>query len=179
MVAARSGQKKEAQYLLTQVLQDDPNEVQAWFLLSHLVDSEGKQVAYLKKVVALDPTHEKAATRLAELEAAEPLPTALDTMEMVAEAEGETAGELMAETIISTAAADVAVSAESEVAETAKPVDMEKPVEAVAAPGSEPSQAVLDSIQEQKAALTRTLLGLTVAAVIVFIILLYVIVTAF
>ncbi len=67
MVAARAGQKKEAQFLLTQLLQANPQDANAWFLLSHLVDSEQKQIAYLEKVVALDPGHQKAAEQLAEL----------------------------------------------------------------------------------------------------------------
>ena len=67
MAAARAGQKKEAQFLLTQVLQNDPQNVNAWFLLSHLVDSGQKQISYLEKVVALDPGHQKAAERLVEL----------------------------------------------------------------------------------------------------------------
>ncbi|MFQ5434454.1 MAG: tetratricopeptide repeat protein [Anaerolineae bacterium] len=76
MVAARAGQNKEAQFLLTQVLQDNPQETNAWFLLSHLVDSDDKKITYLEKVVALDPGHEKAAEQLAALTAvAQPTPT--------------------------------------------------------------------------------------------------------
>lgn len=67
MAAARAGQKKEAQFLLTEVLKDNPRETNAWFLLSHLVDSEEKQITYLEKVIALDPGHQKATDRLAEL----------------------------------------------------------------------------------------------------------------
>lgn len=79
IAATRSGKKKEAQILLTQILEADPRNVQAWYLLSLLVDSGSKQRAYLQKVVALDPTHEKAQARLAELEMAEtavPAPSA-------------------------------------------------------------------------------------------------------
>lgn len=73
MVAAQSGNSREAQVLLTQVLNDDPEEAQAWFLLSHLVDSEQKQIAYLNKVVELDPGHEKAVEILSQLEVREEL----------------------------------------------------------------------------------------------------------
>ena len=65
---ARSGQKTEAQLLLTEVLQDDPNETQAWFLLSTLVDSKQKKSAYLGKVLALEPDHEMAQTMLERLQ---------------------------------------------------------------------------------------------------------------
>lgn len=64
---ARSGDKQKAQYLLAQTLQEEPENAQAWYLLSLLVDSESKQTAYLQRVLALDPTHEKAQARLAEL----------------------------------------------------------------------------------------------------------------
>jgi cytochrome c-type biogenesis protein CcmH/NrfG len=72
--AARSGQKTEAQQLLAEVLKDDPNETQAWFLLSNLVDSKQKKAAYLSKVLALEPDHEMAQTMLGRLqEEAEPV----------------------------------------------------------------------------------------------------------
>ncbi len=60
VVASRAGQDKAAQYLLTQSLQEDPNDPNAWFLLSQLVDSEEKKQVYLAKVIALDPDHELA-----------------------------------------------------------------------------------------------------------------------
>ena len=66
--AARNGQETEAQILLTQVLKEDPNETQAWFLLSTLVDSEQKKNAYLGKVLALEPDHQMAQKVLARLQ---------------------------------------------------------------------------------------------------------------
>jgi len=71
--ATRAGQKKEAQLQLTRLLRDDPASVQGWYLLSLLVDSGEKQAAFLNKVVALDPTHEKARQRLSRLQSS-PLP---------------------------------------------------------------------------------------------------------
>ncbi|MBK8987718.1 MAG: hypothetical protein IPM39_16865 [Chloroflexi bacterium] len=65
--AARIGENKKAQYLLTQTLQENPEETQAWYLLSLLVPSEEKQIAYLNKVLALEPGHEKAQEKLAAL----------------------------------------------------------------------------------------------------------------
>jgi hypothetical protein len=69
IVATRAGQKRAAQRLLTEVLKEDPENAQAWFLLSHLVDAKEKQVAYLGKTLALDPQHQKAKQRLARLKA--------------------------------------------------------------------------------------------------------------
>lgn len=65
--AARVGNEREAQRLLSAVLKDDPEQVQAWFLLSHLVESNQKKEAYLGKVLSLDPGHEQARQRLAWL----------------------------------------------------------------------------------------------------------------
>ena len=65
--ATRSGQSKDAQILLTQVLKDDPDNAQAWYLLSLLVDSPTKKQAYLQKATALDPAHERAQQQLDQL----------------------------------------------------------------------------------------------------------------
>jgi hypothetical protein len=66
--AARNGQETEAQLLLTQVLKENPDETQAWFLLSTLVDSESKKIAYLGKVLTLEPDHQMAKKMLARLQ---------------------------------------------------------------------------------------------------------------
>ncbi len=79
IAAARDGQSTEAQLLLTQLLQEDPNDVQAWFLLSNLVDSEQKKTAYLGKVLALDPQHEMAAQALARLQTERVVEEAVET----------------------------------------------------------------------------------------------------
>lgn len=60
VVASRAGQIKEAQFLLTQSLQKDSSNANAWLLLSQLVDSKEKQQAYLAKAVAIEPDHELA-----------------------------------------------------------------------------------------------------------------------
>ncbi|MBK6327839.1 MAG: hypothetical protein IPF56_18165 [Chloroflexi bacterium] len=76
IVAARSGDNKKAQYLLSQSLQEDPENTQAWYLLSLLVDSEEKQITYLNRALAIDPNHEKAQEKLAALTTAvSPTPT--------------------------------------------------------------------------------------------------------
>jgi len=75
IAAARSGNNKKAQYLLTQTLQENPEETQAWYLLSLLVDSQEKQITYLHRVLELNPAHEKAQEKLAALTA---VPTTVD-----------------------------------------------------------------------------------------------------
>ncbi|MCP5100656.1 MAG: hypothetical protein GY943_34340 [Chloroflexi bacterium] len=66
IVATRAGNTKEAQILLAEVLKENPNEIQAWYLLSLLVESESKQEAYLQKVISLDPNHAKAQDLLSQ-----------------------------------------------------------------------------------------------------------------
>ena len=60
VVASRAGQIKEAQFLLAQSLQEEPNNADAWLLLSQLVDSNEKQQEYLAKAISLEPEHELA-----------------------------------------------------------------------------------------------------------------------
>ncbi len=102
--AARAGETRTAQHLLTEVLKDDPNQVHAWFLLSHLVESRQKQQAYLSRVLTLDPHHELARQRLALLRSDEaggavapaapsspqPVVAAAAEMDILAQAEGDT-----------------------------------------------------------------------------------------
>ena len=68
IAAVRAGDKREAQRQLTELLDNDPQQVQGWYLLSLLVDSPQKQAAYLSKTLALDPQHEKAKAQLATLQ---------------------------------------------------------------------------------------------------------------
>jgi hypothetical protein len=70
IAAARIGDKESAQRQLTDLLDEDPQQVQGWYLLSLLVDSPQKQAAYLSKTLALNPNHEKAKTQMAALRAA-------------------------------------------------------------------------------------------------------------
>lgn len=62
--ATRAGDTKNAQFLLTQAIQEDPNDPQSWYLLSLLVDDKEKKQAYLEKVIELDPDHAKAHEQL-------------------------------------------------------------------------------------------------------------------
>lgn len=71
IAAARSGQSQKAQVLLAQILKQDQTDVNAWFLLSHLVEAPEKKTAFLNKVLTLDPQHQKAQQALAALQ---PLP---------------------------------------------------------------------------------------------------------
>lgn len=71
IVATRAGRANEAQMLLTQLLREEPDDANAWFLLSHLVDSGERQSLYLQKTLAIDPDHELAKQHLIQLQTAE------------------------------------------------------------------------------------------------------------
>lgn len=75
--ATRAGDKKNAQFLLTQAIQEDPDNPQSWYLLSLLVDDKEKKQTYLMKVIELDPDHAKAHEQLVtitETAVLEPVP---------------------------------------------------------------------------------------------------------
>lgn len=67
ITAARDGDYEQAQLLVADVIQSDPDNPQAWYLLSRLVDSDARRAAYLNKVLTLDPTHERARAEFAAL----------------------------------------------------------------------------------------------------------------
>lgn len=130
--AARAGETRTAQHLLTEVLKEDPNQVHAWFLLSYLVESRQKQQAYLSRVLALDPQHELARQRLALLRSDEaggaiaptaptmpqPVVTAAAELDVLAQAEGDTLPDWLAEDAALVQVAETAV-APTPVAESA------------------------------------------------------------
>lgn len=107
--AARAGELRAAQQLLTDVLKDDPEQEQAWFLLSHLVEAPQKQQAYLGKVLSINPTHEQARQRLALLRSGQAggatedaaaisvAKVAKPDLDVVVQAEGDTLPDWMAE----------------------------------------------------------------------------------
>lgn len=60
IAAARAGDKQQAQLLLAQYIQANPDDPQGWYLMSQMVDSKARRAAYLSKTLALDPYHERA-----------------------------------------------------------------------------------------------------------------------
>lgn len=66
--ATRAGQKRDAQFLLTEALAENPNDEHAWFLLGNLVDSPEKRKAYLGKALAINPQYEKAKQQYAQVQ---------------------------------------------------------------------------------------------------------------
>ncbi|UCC52305.1 MAG: tetratricopeptide repeat protein [Anaerolineaceae bacterium] len=68
IVATRAGQIEVAQSLLTQLLREDPENANAWFLLGNLVDSQDRQIRYLQKAVELDPENAIAKKQLEQMQ---------------------------------------------------------------------------------------------------------------
>ena len=136
--AARVGNTREAQGLLTQLLKEDPEQVQAWFLLSHLVDSEEKQKAFLGRVLALDPTHTQARQRLAYLHSsdvpvvteAKTVPTMVVADQMLdveTQSEGDTLPSWMSEDDATVVTVAAPASTPADITETAVSADEELP----------------------------------------------------
>jgi hypothetical protein len=67
IIATRAGYTDTAQLLLTDVLQEDPDQTEAWFLLAHLVESPERQARFLEYALALEPEHEMARQHLQRL----------------------------------------------------------------------------------------------------------------
>jgi hypothetical protein len=67
ITATRAGEKRSAQLLLTEELQENPNNEHAWFLLGNLVDSPEKRMAYLGKTLAINPQHQKARQQFSQI----------------------------------------------------------------------------------------------------------------
>ena len=49
------------------LLNKNPDNAHAWFLLGHIVDSKDRQIRYLQKAVELDPENPVAKTQVAKL----------------------------------------------------------------------------------------------------------------
>ncbi len=60
IAATRAGDTREAQQLLADELEANPENEYAWFLLGNLVDSPEKRKAYLGKALAINPQNAKA-----------------------------------------------------------------------------------------------------------------------
>jgi hypothetical protein len=67
IIATRAGYNETAQVLLTDALQENPEDASAWFLLAHLVESNERQARYLEYTLFLDPDHDLARQHLKRL----------------------------------------------------------------------------------------------------------------
>lgn len=67
IAAARAGKTSEAKVMAEQIVEEEPDNPHALFLLGMLVDSQDEQREYMKKVLELDPDHKAANKRMAQL----------------------------------------------------------------------------------------------------------------
>lgn len=97
IAAARAGDTQRAQLLATDIVRANPDDANAWYLLSQLVESDARRAAYLSKAVALDPHHARASLEFNALPAA--LAATLAPAASISAAELPTAAEMPAEPV--------------------------------------------------------------------------------
>ncbi|MDQ7035725.1 MAG: hypothetical protein Q9P01_13090 [Anaerolineae bacterium] len=61
------GQKKDAAKLVREVLAQDKNNANAWWLMSMLLEDENKKVRAIERVLAINPNHKAARTKIGQL----------------------------------------------------------------------------------------------------------------
>ena len=64
----RTGKRQEAAGKIAELLNQNPKNEMAWFVLSHAMEAVDKKIYALKQVLAINPDHEKAQTQLAALQ---------------------------------------------------------------------------------------------------------------
>ena len=60
IAAVRAGEMGRAQLLAADIVRENPDDPNGWYLLSQIVDSDARRAAYLGKTLALDPHHARA-----------------------------------------------------------------------------------------------------------------------
>jgi hypothetical protein len=75
----RAGKLDKARPLLVEFLRTEPNNAQAWFLLSYTLDDPQRKQYALMQALKADPGFERAENRLRELRGLPPLPPKPDT----------------------------------------------------------------------------------------------------
>lgn len=132
--AAKKGKTDKAQHLLADYLATSPDDDQAWYLMSQLVDSNARRAVYLGKTLALNPWHERAWAEFYSLP-----PDVISMLETSGTTSTPAATEAVAAT--ATAAAVTTVTAEAALPEWLQPVAGDQPiaVQSVAAESSKGS----------------------------------------
>lgn len=69
--AAKQGENEKATNYLKQVLEANPNDVDAWLVLAAVMDDPQRKRQCLKRVIALDPVNQVAHDELMEMDRAE------------------------------------------------------------------------------------------------------------
>lgn len=74
----KAGEKDQADSILQNIVVEDPENVQAWWLLANASDNEARQRSALRQVLRLDPTHAQARAMQQRLE--DPLGDSFDDL---------------------------------------------------------------------------------------------------
>jgi tetratricopeptide (TPR) repeat protein len=67
IAAAKAGRKQEARTLLSEVVQEDESQLEAWLWLSQVVDSLDDKAVCLENALTLDPNNQFAQAELAQV----------------------------------------------------------------------------------------------------------------
>jgi hypothetical protein len=67
IAAARAGEAERAQLITAEVIRNNPDDPNAWYLLSQLVDSDSRRAVYLAKTLSLAPDHPRARAEYDQL----------------------------------------------------------------------------------------------------------------
>ena len=70
VTAIKAGKRQVAGRLLKEILVSDHQNVQAWFLLSYVVETAQQKIACLERALKLDPAHQGDQKRLSILDPA-------------------------------------------------------------------------------------------------------------
>lgn len=118
--AVEAGDHKKAQVALANLLKSDPENVEAWVLLSDIAPTGEQKDRFLQRASRLDPQHTEVLQRVqSEIEQKEPtstLPVSDTPLDFVAQAEGNTIPSWLADQAPADLAATVPL-AEPEVTE--------------------------------------------------------------
>ena len=67
--AIKQGNKSNARALLENVIKNEPNNEEAWFLLAHVAQTQEQARSYLGRVININPNNERAKQQLEKLNA--------------------------------------------------------------------------------------------------------------
>jgi hypothetical protein len=100
--AINEGETRQAHVYLAKLLKQEPNNSNAWYLLSTIVPTVAQQKIFLNKALKIDPDHAKSLADLAGLERKVPepelvLPISAEADDLDAQAAGTTVPSWMAD----------------------------------------------------------------------------------
>ena len=67
--AIKQGNKSNARTLLENVIKNEPNNEEAWFMLAHVAQTQEQARSYLGRVININPNNERAKQQLEKLNA--------------------------------------------------------------------------------------------------------------